>query len=110
VSTGTYHTVARVGEIGSGRGVSFTVEDRVIAVFLDEGTYFAIDDECPHKGAPLCDGIVFDRTVMCTWHGWRFRLDDGRWVDNPRVRVGTYAVRVVGDEIQVSLDEPLPPE
>jgi nitrite reductase (NADH) small subunit len=100
----TYHTVARVGEIVEGRGQAFEVAGRVIAVFLDEGTYYAIDDACPHKGAPLCDGIVFDRSVTCTWHGWRFSLVDGRWLDSPRTRVDTYPVRVVGDEIQVAVD------
>lgn len=99
----SFQTVARVGEIAEGQGASFVVEDRVIAVILDEGTYYAIDDVCPHQGAPLCDGIVCDRTVTCTWHGWRFSLEDGRWIDNPRIRVGTYPVRVVGDEIQVSI-------
>ncbi len=99
----TYHTIARVGEIIEGQGKAFEVGDRVVAVFLDGGTYYAIDDACPHKGAPLCDGIVFDKSVTCTWHGWRFNLVNGRWCDNSRVRVGTYPVRVVGDEIQVSV-------
>ena len=54
----TYHTVARVGDIAEGRGRPFEVEGRVIAVFLHEGHYYAIDDACPHRGAPLCDGIV----------------------------------------------------
>jgi len=101
----TYHTVARVGELVEGRGQSFEVGGRVIAVFLDEGQYFAIDDACPHRGAPLCDGIVFDKSVTCTWHGWRFSLVDGRWIDSPRTRVDTYPVRVVGDEIQVAVNQ-----
>jgi nitrite reductase (NADH) small subunit/3-phenylpropionate/trans-cinnamate dioxygenase ferredoxin subunit len=42
--------------------------------------------------------------VTCLWHGWRFSLEDGRWLDSPRTCVGTYPVRVVGDEIQVSVD------
>ncbi|MDR3632652.1 MAG: Rieske (2Fe-2S) protein [Isosphaeraceae bacterium] len=98
-----YHTVARVDEIHEGEGKPFEVEGRLIAVFLDEGVYYAIDDTCPHQGAPLCDGIVANKTVTCTWHGWCFRLTDGRWVDNPRVLVGTYPVRVVGDEVQVGI-------
>jgi nitrite reductase (NADH) small subunit len=101
-----YHTVARVGEIADGRGIPVQIEGREIAVFLDEGNYFAIDNACPHKGAPLCDGIVFDKTVTCTWHGWRFSLEDGRWIDSPtrRTRTGTYAVRIEGDLIQVAVD------
>ena len=88
LATVMYHTVARVGEIAQGRGIPVEIIGRVIAVFLDEGIYYAIDDACPHKGAPLCDGIVFDRTVTCTWHGWRFSLEDGRWIDSPTSRTG----------------------
>jgi nitrite reductase (NADH) small subunit/3-phenylpropionate/trans-cinnamate dioxygenase ferredoxin subunit len=101
-----YHTVARVGEIADGRGIPVEINGRVIAVFFDEGRYYAIDDACPHKGAPLCDGIVFDKTVTCTWHGWRFSLEDGRWLDCPgrRNRTGTYPVRVEGDLIQVEVE------
>ena len=101
--SGTYQTVARVGEIPEGEGRSFEVDGRFIAVILDQGIYFAIDDDCPHQGAPLCDGLVMDKTVTCTWHGWRFSLEDGRWLDSPKskVQVGTYPVRVEGDEIRV---------
>lgn len=100
---GTYRTVAKVGEIPEGEGRPFEVDGRMIAVILDQGTYRAIDDACPHQGAPLCDGIVADGTITCTWHGWRFSLEDGRWLDSPKskVRVDTYPVRVEGDEIQV---------
>ena len=101
---GTYQTVAKVGEIPEGEGRSFEVEGRMVAVFLEVGgTYRALDDSCPHQGAPLCDGLVDAGTVTCTWHGWRFSLEDGRWLDSPKskVQVETYPVRVEGDEIQV---------
>lgn len=106
MSTATYHTVAKVGEIPEGQGRAFEVDGRMIAVFQDQGQYYAIDDTCPHQGAPLSDGIVFNKSVTCTWHGWRFCLEEGRWLDSSksRVRVGTYPVRVVNDEIQVSVD------
>jgi nitrite reductase/ring-hydroxylating ferredoxin subunit len=102
---GTYHTIAKVGEIPEGEGKPFEVEGRMIAVILERGggKYHAIDDACPHQGAPLCDGLVEGGTITCTWHGWRFRLEDGLWLDSPRskLQVGTYPVRVEGDEIQV---------
>jgi nitrite reductase (NADH) small subunit/3-phenylpropionate/trans-cinnamate dioxygenase ferredoxin subunit len=99
-----FQTVARVGEVPEGGGIPVEVGDRPVALILDEGVYYAIDDVCPHQGMPLNDGLVMDRTVTCTWHGWRFSLEDGRWLDSPRTRIGTYPVRVVGDEIQVAVD------
>jgi nitrite reductase (NADH) small subunit/3-phenylpropionate/trans-cinnamate dioxygenase ferredoxin subunit len=106
LSETTFHTVARVGEIAEGQGIPVEVEGRMLAVFLVDGQYFAIDDACPHQGAPLSDGLVFDKCVTCTWHGWRFSLEDGRWMDSPkgRIRVGVYPVRLEGDAIQVCVD------
>ena len=99
-----FQTVARVGDVAEGAGIPIQFDGRAIALILDDGVYFAIDDHCPHQGAPLCDGMILDRTVTCTWHGWRFSLDDGRWIDSPRTRIGTYPVRLVGDEIQIAVD------
>jgi len=105
LSTEHFHTVAKVGEIVEGRGLSVDVAGVPVAVFLEGGEYYAIDDVCPHQGAPLSDGIVFDKSVTCSWHGWRFSLENGCWLDSPRsrTRVGTYPVRVVDGEIQVSV-------
>ena len=99
-----YQTVARVGEIPEGQGRPFEVDGVMLAVFLESGQYYAIEDYCPHQGAPLSDGIVFDCSVTCTWHGWRFGLKDGKHLDGSKARVAIYPVRVEGDEIQVKVD------
>jgi nitrite reductase (NADH) small subunit/3-phenylpropionate/trans-cinnamate dioxygenase ferredoxin subunit len=61
----------------------------------------AIDDYCPHMGASLAEGTVEEGVVTCPWHGWEFRLSDGCWVNSPKLKIGCYAVRVLGDEVQV---------
>ena len=50
-------TVAKVGAIPEGEGRSFQVGDRLVAVFLQGGQYFAIDDLCPHMGAFAWRGL-----------------------------------------------------
>lgn len=52
-------------------------------------------------GASLAEGHVEGETVTCPWHAWRFCIKDGTWEDNRRVKVDTFEVRVVGDEVQV---------
>lgn len=96
-----YTTVARVGDIPEGQGKAFQVHDRMIAVFLEGGTYFAIDDFCPHMGASLAGGYVERGVVACPWHAWRFSVCDGTWCDNPRIKIDSFPVRVIDDEIQV---------
>lgn len=98
-----FETVARVGDIADGQGATFTVGDQMIAVFQSDGRYFAIDDLCPHMGASLATGHLEEGVVTCPWHAWRFKVCDGTWVDNPKLKVGCYEVRVEGDEIQVSV-------
>lgn len=100
----SFISVAKVGSIPEGEGRSFQVGNRLIAVFLRSGQYFAIDDLCPHMGASLSAGYLDEEgTVTCPWHAWRFRVSDGKWADNPRLGVDTFAVRVCGDDIQVRL-------
>jgi nitrite reductase (NADH) small subunit/3-phenylpropionate/trans-cinnamate dioxygenase ferredoxin subunit len=99
-----FHTVARVGEMVEGEGRLVEVEGRMVALFLEQGAYYAIDDICPHQGASLSEGLVFDKSVTCNWHGWRFSLEDGRHMGGTSCRVATYPVLVVGEEIQVAVE------
>ncbi len=102
---GTWRTVCRVGELADGEGKTVTVGGRLIAVFHSKGEYQAIDDTCPHMGASLSGGYVEEGIVTCPWHAWRFRLCDGVWADNPRIKIGSYPVRVQGDVVQIQVGE-----
>jgi nitrite reductase (NADH) small subunit len=60
------HRVARVGSATP------------IAVFRNaQGQVFALLDQCPHKGGPLSQGIVFGDSVACPLHNWTIGLADG---------------------------------
>ncbi|PHR92736.1 MAG: nitrite reductase [Blastopirellula sp.] len=99
-------TVAKVGAIPAGEGQPFNVNGRMVAVFNTPEGYLAIDDFCPHMGASLAGGCVEDGVVMCPWHAWGFQLCDGAWLDNPKIKVDCFEVRVEGDEIQVKVVKP----
>ena len=98
-----FRTVGRVGDVKEGEGQTALVNDKLIALFLHQGRYYAIDDCCPHMGASLSGGHVENGIVTCPWHAWRFRISDGTWADNPRIKIGSYPVRVVEGEIQVAV-------
>ena len=51
-------------------------------------------------------GCVENGIVTCPWHAWHFRLADGAWADNPRVKIGSYPVRIEGEKIQIQVDQP----
>lgn len=99
----TFQTVCQVGDLAEGESKTVLVGQKPIAVFLNGGQFFAIEDVCPHMGASLAGGQVSQGIVTCPWHAWRFRLHDGAWADNPRLKIGSFPVRVEGDEVQVQV-------
>lgn len=65
-----------------------------IAVFrtaTDE--VFALEDRCPHKGGPLSQGIVHDRSVTCPLHNWVIDLATGQAKAPDEGRVDTLPLR-----------------
>jgi nitrite reductase (NADH) small subunit/3-phenylpropionate/trans-cinnamate dioxygenase ferredoxin subunit len=101
---GDFRTVCKLQEIREGEGKTVVVGEKLIAVFRQGNQVFAIDDVCPHMGASLSEGSVEGGIVTCPWHAWRFRLADGVWADNPRIKIGCFTVRVVGDDVQVQVN------
>lgn len=99
-------TVGQVGDLADGESMVVPVHNKAVAIFLIDGQYFAIDDVCPHQGASLSTGWVEDGIVTCPWHYWRFRLSDGAWADNPRIKTGCYPVHIEGEAIQVEVPTP----
>ena len=79
--------------------------DREIALFNLGDRFFAADNRCPHRGGPLCDGIVTGTSVVCPLHAWKVNLDTGA-VERPAAESGcvrTYPTRVDGDIVLVRL-------
>ena len=103
-----FRKVCLASEVPEGEGKPIEVDGKQIAVFQCNGQFHAIDDMCPHMGAPLSAGYVEDGIVTCPWHAWRFRLADGVWADNPRIKIGCYPLRVEDGAIHVQVDPPPP--
>ena len=77
-----------------GRAVS--VGGRELAIFNLGDRFLATDNQCPHRGGPLCDGIVAGDSVVCPLHAWKVRLDTGA-VERPASPgkcVTTYPTRI----------------
>jgi nitrite reductase (NADH) small subunit len=85
-------------------GRAVTLLGAEIAIFHVDNRYLAIANKCPHKGGPLCDGIVSGTTVVCPLHGRRFDLEGGMAVRaSEPACVATFPARVEGGVIFVDL-------
>ncbi|MFO0926433.1 MAG: Rieske (2Fe-2S) protein [Gemmataceae bacterium] len=105
---GEFKKVCRLSDLAEGEGKTVVFGEKEVALFRCGDQVHAIDDLCPHMGASLAGGAVEGNVVTCPWHAWRFRFTDGVWADNPRIKITTYSVRVVGDDVEVG--PPVPRE
>ena len=100
----TFVRVATTHELAPGQGKLVEVHQKRIALFNVAGRFYAIDDMCPHRGAPLSEGELEGAAVVCPWHGAIFELQTGA-VTRPPAAVGvmTYETRVRGDSIEIAI-------
>ncbi len=100
--TARWITVARASELPVGERRVVRLDDQPIAVFHLEDGWYAIDDVCTHDGGPVAEGRLEGCIIECPRHGATFDVRTGAALTFPAVSpVATYAVRVVGDEVQV---------
>ncbi|MEQ7126600.1 Rieske (2Fe-2S) protein [Actinopolymorpha sp. B11F2] len=105
------YVVATVDEIPPGARKIVTVARRSIGVFNVDGAYYALRNQCPHEGGPLCEGVLsglvrsprpgtYDylrrgEILRCPWHGWEFDVMTGQsWFDPAKTRVQSYDATV----------------
>ena len=76
-----------------------------IAVFHVDGSYYAIDNTCTHRGGPLSEGALAGEEVICPWHGAHFNVKTGEVVAGPaRQSVRSFPVRITGADVEVEVD------
>lgn len=76
-----------------------------IAVFrTQEDQVFAIEDQCPHKGGPLSQGIVHGAAVTCPLHNWVISLETGAAQGADEGRVLTIPLRIEDGRILMARD------
>jgi nitrite reductase (NADH) small subunit len=100
--------LCRVSDIPVGEAKMVFVNEQVFGIFNVSGTFYALDNACPHAGASLSHGIIEGDVVRCRIHHWRFSIRNGTYMDEtkPSCNVRTYPIRVVGDQVQIELSNP----
>ncbi|HWF11413.1 MAG TPA: Rieske 2Fe-2S domain-containing protein [Bryobacteraceae bacterium] len=69
--------ITRTENIPPREGRPVRIGDLEIAIFNLNGRFVTVENACPHKGGPLCDGIVTGTAVVCPLHGRHFDLISG---------------------------------
>lgn len=98
--------IAHLDDLPPREGRAILVSGREIAVFNTGSRVLAVDGRCPHKGGPLCDGIVSGDTVVCPLHAWKIALTSGA-VERPSgiaACVRTYETRIEDGSVLLRLE------
>jgi nitrite reductase (NADH) small subunit len=102
--TGELVTVGRVEDVPDGRGATVELKGGAqLALFNVAGEFYAVDNFCPHRGAPLADGQLSGASIECDWHGWRFDLRTGACLTRASDAVATYEVVIEDGWIKIKV-------
>ncbi|EIE23405.1 ISP domain-containing protein [Coccomyxa subellipsoidea C-169] len=74
-----WYPLAFVEDLDPGRPHAMELLGKRLVIWYDsrQHKWTAFEDRCPHRLAPLSEGRIepSDGTLMCSYHGWRFRGD-----------------------------------
>jgi len=92
-----------LSQLPPGELADVTVNGVPIALCNVDGVVHAVDGVCPHRNAPLGQGALNGKMIVCPWHAWEFDCTDGQYDYNPEIRLRTFPVKVNRDDIFVEL-------
>ena len=96
--------VADTNQLPAGKATAVELDGTRIAVFNVGGTFYALEDTCPHAGGPLSEGKVDGEKVVCPWHDAAFDLKTGDVLSPPAFEgVKSYRVVVEGNDVKIEL-------
>lgn len=103
---GQYIKAANADELKPGEMKMVEASGREIALCNVDGKYYAVDNICPHQGAPLCEGELEGTDLWCPWHGASFDVSNGEVLSPPAYEnLVCFPIRVTDDGIEIEIDD-----
>ena len=98
--------VARVDDVRPGEGKLVRpgggkYRGKPIALFNDNGTFYAMNYICPHAGGPIGEGTIEDGVVTCPLHAWAYHAGTGLPHGSNDHIIAVYEVKVEGETVLV---------
>ena len=100
--------VCAVADVPENAGRTAMVAGERVAVFRYDGCISAVSSVCKHQNGPLGEGRIHDGCIVCPWHGYQYRPQDGRAPAPFEETLPTFAVKVQGGRVLVGARPNLP--
>jgi 3-phenylpropionate/trans-cinnamate dioxygenase ferredoxin subunit len=99
-------TISDWQPLEEGARIVRVIEGKSVLFLKDHGETIAIENRCPHRGAPLSGASLRDGSLNCPWHGLRFNLKTGECTTNPAMNLQRYGFNEQdGNAVITFLDE-----
>jgi 3-phenylpropionate/trans-cinnamate dioxygenase ferredoxin subunit len=86
--------VCRMEDLPAGQRIRVVLPTGLeLAVYNIDGELHAMDNLCPHRGAPLSEGDLCGHVIECWLHGWQFDIRTGDCLTVTE-KIRTYEVRI----------------
>ena len=92
-----------VDELSPGQCMTVVVNDSYVAVYNVDGTFYATDGSCPHRGGLLGNGTLNGCVVKCPGHGMQFDVTTGV-TPGGDLSVKNLEVKVEGGDVLVAVE------
>jgi 3-phenylpropionate/trans-cinnamate dioxygenase ferredoxin subunit len=101
-------------ELNEGEMKRFQIKNHDILIAQVDGSFYGVDNQCPHMGQDLSKGTIEGTIVTCPRHHSQFDIKDGsvvRWTDWKGIKLSlakkiksprplqTYEIKIEGDAI-----------
>lgn len=96
--------VCAVEEIPDRRAKVLLLGKENIAVFRYGEKVSAVNNVCKHQNGPLGEGKIVDSCIVCPWHGYEYRPEDGCAPPPFHEKVNTYEVKIQNGKVWVHPD------
>lgn len=94
--------VCKVNDIPPGTMQAFTLDGKQVLLSNVDGKFFCVQNMCSHREAPLDQGFLEGKSVICPHHAAQFDLETGNpTFPMPIPALQVFSVQVVGDDVLV---------
>jgi nitrite reductase/ring-hydroxylating ferredoxin subunit len=94
--------VTRASELSPGAMTWVAIDRERVLIANVDGAFYALQDSCGHRQAPLSKGTLEGYVIECPLHFAQFDVRTGKLLSGPAAAdVPTYQVRIEGDTVYV---------
>jgi len=103
-----FERAASVDDLPAERGLCVTLGGIAIGLFRAGDEVHAMENTCPHAGAPLHKGTVRNGIVTCPAHGWAYNVRTGFAADNADgFPLPCFATKITDGDIWIDVENPI---